>query len=174
MRSARVVLAALSIAWTALAFAPIAWAEEDIAVAPYGVGDTIDGFTLENQHGEAAAVDASTRVVLFSRDMDGGDLLKAALAEVPQSKLDARGAVYVSDISGMPSLVARLFAVPAMRRRPYAMLLDREGATTARLPDEAGRATLVHLSDLRVERIVYASDAEAVRAGLGLDADADR
>ena len=136
------------------------------------VGDRIEAFTLETQHGEPASVDASTRVVLFSRDMEGGELLKAALDGVAAEDLDERNAVYVSDISGMPALVARAFAVPAMRRRPYAMLLDRDGATTARLPDAPGRATLIHLDALRIERIQHAPDVATIRSSLGLE-DAD-
>lgn len=142
---------------------------EDSAQAAFAEGDRIDAFTLETQHGEAASVDESTRIVLFSRDMEGGDLLKEALTAVEGSVLDRSGVVYVSDISGMPGLVAKLFAVPAMRRRPYSLLLDRDGTVTARLPDEAGRATLIHLENLRIERIEYAPDAATIRASLGLE-----
>lgn len=142
----------------------------DGAATPYAVGDRLTGFTLENQHDEAGRVDASTKVVLFSRDMDGGKLIKEALEDVPQEELDDRGAVYVSDISGMPRLVARLFAVPSMRKRPYAMLLDREGEVTARLPDVEGEATLIFLSDLEIDRVEHASSAGAVRDALGMPA----
>ncbi|MCR9095602.1 MAG: hypothetical protein NXI30_15375 [bacterium] len=137
---------------------------------PYAVGDTIAGFTLEDQHGDAGAVDATTRVILFSRDMPGGDLLKEALEDVAAETLEARGAVYVSDISGMPALVSRLMAVPAMRRRPYDLLLDREGDVTARLPDAIRQATLIHLDALRIERVEHASDVATIRASLGLEA----
>lgn len=145
-----------------------ALADEAEGAAPYGVGDAVEAFTLEDQHGATASVDASTRVVLFSRDMEGGELLKAALEDATAEALEARGAVYVSDISGMPALVARLFALPAMRRRPYDMLLDRDGTTTARLPDVEGRATLIHLAAGRIERIHYAADADTIRTSLGL------
>ncbi len=148
-----------------LLLSTIAWAED---APPYIVGDVIDAIALEDQHGDPGAVDASTRVVLFSRDMDGGDLLKEALADVSADTLADRGAVYVSDISGMPAFVARMMAVPAMRRRPYDMLLDREGDVTARLPDTEGQATLIHLDGLRIDRIEHASDADGVLAGLGL------
>jgi len=145
---------------------------EEVPV-PYGVGDTIEGFSLEDQHGDTGTVDATTRVILFSRDMPGGDLLKEALSDVQAEALEARGAVYVSDISGMPALVSRLMAVPAMRRRPYDLLLDRDGGVTARLPDAIRQATLIHLDALRIERIEHASDVPTIRASLGLEASAD-
>jgi hypothetical protein len=165
-------LLALLVTSTLTAGSPAAAAEEETAPPAFGVGDRITAFTLETQHGEPASVDATTRVLLFSRDMEGGELLKEALASTTAEDLEERGAAYVSDISGMPSLVARLFALPAMRRRPYVMLLDRDGAATVRLPDAPGQATLIHLDALRIERIQHAPDASTIRASLGLgDAD---
>jgi hypothetical protein len=175
-RSARTGLGAVlltAVATLTLVSIPPALASDDEAAEPaYDVGDRIAAFTLETQHGEPASVDAATRILLFSRDMEGGELLKEALDGVTAEDLEERGAAYVSDISGMPSLVARLFALPAMRRRSYVMLLDRDGATTARLPDAPGQATLIHLDALRIERIQHAPDAATIRSSLGLgDAD---
>lgn len=150
---------------TFLFFSVAAHAESETA---YVVGDSISPISLEDQHGEIGAVDDSTRVVLFSRDMDGGKLLQAALTDVEASFLDESHVVYVSDISGMPSLVARLFALPKMRKRPYRMLLDRTGDATSRLPDVDAKATLIFLQSLRIERVEHVDDTEKIRASLGL------
>ena len=80
--------------------------------------------------------------------------------------MSGRRAVYVADISGMPGLIAKTFAIPAMRDRPYFMLLDRDGETTARLPDIEGQATLVFLDRLAVRRIVNVTEAPAVQREL--------
>jgi hypothetical protein len=132
----------------------------------YAVGDAIEPFTLEDQHGEKRTVDASAKVILFSRDMEGGDLLKQGLAGVEPDYLNGQKAVYVADISRMPGLIATMFAIPAMRDRPYSMLLDRNGKTTARLPDAEGQATLIFLDRLTVQRIVHVTEAPAVRREL--------
>jgi hypothetical protein len=73
----------------------------------------------------------------------------------------------------MPRLIARIFAIPAMRGRPYSILLDRDGATTARLPGGEARATLLFLDRLRVERIVHVTEAPSVRRELEGATDAD-
>jgi hypothetical protein len=136
----------------------------DAALAQhYVVGDEVEPFSLEDQHGKTHAVDASVKAILFSRDMEGGDFLKIGLADVEPGYLEARGAVYVADISAMPRLVARMFAIPAMRDRPYPMLLDRDGEATARLPGEKGRATILSLDQLVVERIEHVAEVPAVR-----------
>lgn len=165
----RSALSWLLLAWLlAMASIPVARAEDD-APPPLGVGDALPELALEDQHGVQRSVDASTRVILFSRDMDGGDILKAGLAELPEGTLESAGAVYVSDISGMPGLVARLFALPRMRRRPYPMLLDRTGESTALLPDVAGQATLIHLDALQIEALEHLETPEDVQSSvLGL------
>ena len=135
---------------------------------PYRVGDTIAEISLQDQHEKDAVVDASTGILLFSRDMDGGKLLEEALADIDEGFLAGDNAVYVSDISGMPSLVARLFAIPSMRKRPYAMLLDRSGDATQRIPDVDERATVIFLKSLTIERVEHVDSANGVRALLGL------
>lgn len=137
--------------------------------APLAPGATPPPLLLVDQHDVAGSIGPDTQVVLFTRDMDGGDVAKAALAE-HAALLASAHAVYVADISGMPSLVARLFAVPAMRKRPYRILLDRDGAPTADIPSHAGAVTLIRLRGGVVESIVYLDTAAAVQNALAAPA----
>ena len=146
----------------ALLFANVA------SAAPYAAGDSMEPLSLEDQHDEAHSLDGSVEVVLFSRDMEGGDLLEEALADTPKGFLGEKHALYVADIHGMPSFVARMFAIPSMRKRPYSMLLDRTGEVTARFPSEEGKATLLFLDDLGIERVFYAASPNQIREALGL------
>jgi hypothetical protein len=97
--------------------------------------------------------------------MDAGDLVKETLAAHPDLLPSAR-MVYVSDISGMPSVIAKLFAVPAMRKRPYRILLDRDGTATADFPSSQGKATLIAIDKLQVESITYVDSSAAILAVL--------
>ncbi len=133
---------------------------------PYAVGDTLAGFSLEDQFGRAHRLDAEVAVLVFSRDMDGGALIKDALSDRDAADLQRLRAVYIADISGMPSLIARLFALPRMRNRAYPMLLDRDGAATRGLPDIEKHATLIFLDALRVVRIEHYDTAEALDRAL--------
>ena len=117
---------------------------------PLAVGDRLEPFSLEDQHGAEHRIDASVSVILLSRDMKGGDVLERALEGTTAEMLSERKAVYVADISGMPRLVARLFALPSMRKRPYPMLLDRDGSRTRHLPSVEARATLIFSVELEV------------------------
>jgi hypothetical protein len=98
--------------------------------------------------------------------MEAGDRVEEALEDSTGEELQERGVAYLADISGMPKLVARLFALPAMRRRAYPMWLDRDGAATADLPAEPGKVTILRLQALRVTEVSFLDSAEAVRAAL--------
>lgn len=84
------------------------------------------GWTLLDQYDKPYTQDDNLKVLLVARDMAGGKLVKAALEGLPQDYLPQRHAVFVADISKMPGMIAKLFAVPAMRDYNYRVLLDRE------------------------------------------------
>lgn len=128
-------------------------------------GALLPPLALDDQHDVPVTVGPTTRVLLFTRDMDAGAIVKEALAE-HGALLGRAQALYVSDISAMPSMVATVFAVPAMRNRPYRMMLDRDGTATADFPAEPGKVTLLRLTDLRIDAIEYLDSAAAVRAAL--------
>jgi hypothetical protein len=130
------------------------------------VNDTLAPIALEDQHGQPGGVVATTRAVLLSRDMDGGGLVREALATDGASQLERAGAVYVADVHAMPGLIRRLIALPRMRERPYRVLLDLDGAPTARLPAEEGKATWLRLDGLRVVEVRFLTSSDAVRAAL--------
>lgn len=133
---------------------------------PLQVGSQLDAFSIEDQFGKSHAVDGSLRAILFTRDMDAGELVKAALSEEGSARLAGAGALYVSDVSGMPGLVRRIFAIPSMRKRAYPMGLDVDGSLTRDFPSTEGRATLLVLDGLRVTRIEELDSPEAIRAAL--------
>lgn len=131
---------------------------------PLAVGSGLPELRLVDQHGEELAVDAATRRLVFSRDMDAGEIVKSALADDGALLLGRAGAVYVTDISRMPGLVTKLFALPAMKKRPYRIGLDRDGKATADLPATEGEVTVLALEGLSIVRVDRASSPEALRA----------
>jgi hypothetical protein len=140
-----------------------AFAATTVGAEPVGVGASIEPLTLEDQHGAAGAVDAETRAVFLSRDMDGGAFVREALAEDGAAKLEKAGAVYIADVHRMPGPIRRWIAIPRMRDRSYPVLLDTEGEATASLPSEEGKATWIRLEGLQIVEVrLLGTTAEVV------------
>jgi NADPH-dependent ferric siderophore reductase len=105
-------------------------------------------------------IDASVRAIVFSRDMKAGDVVKAAVAKAGPDFFDRNSAVYVVDVKGMPAIIRTLFAMPAMRRRPYKLLVDVDGAKTADIPGGATYPTVIVLEKLRLMSVQYPTTAD--------------
>ena len=132
----------------------------------YQAGDQVTPIQLEDQFENAVEVNANTLVLLFSRDMKGGDIIKEAL-ELQVSGADKIPAtqVYIADISGMPSLIAKFVAIPQMKDLPFPMGLDKEGEMTKLLPSKEDMASLILLDNLKVIEVHnFDSSAELIKA----------
>ncbi|WP_434953034.1 hypothetical protein ACRWQL_08105 [Shewanella sp. HL-SH4] len=125
------------------------------------VGDMLTEMSLHNQFNKPLNVTSQTQVLLFSRDMDGGAVIQAAFEQTSADKRP-ENLVYVADISGMPSLIAKFIAVPKMQDYSFMLGLDREGDITARFPSEKSQATIIKINQLKVISIAYAQDVESL------------
>lgn len=123
-------------------------------------GAKLPELALTDQHEAPMPIDATVRRILYTRDMDGGDIVKEALATDGTAKLSAAHAVYISDISRMPGFVTSMFALPAMKKRPYRFLLDRDGKATADLPYQPGRVTVIDVDAGTVTSIRFAQSTD--------------
>jgi len=130
------------------------------------VGERLAPWTLLDQHEQAYSLNEETRILLVARSMDGARLVEAALKARPQGYLEARQAVFVADISRMPSLIARLFAVPAMRDYPYRVLLDRDARVAARYPGDPAKVLWLDLEQGRLLAQREFGDAGVLSAAL--------
>lgn len=139
--------------------------------APLVPGAPTPSITLEDQHGKPVRVDASTQRLLFTAERGVGDMVNKLLAAQPVGVLERQQAVYVADITAMPSLVTRLFALPKMRELPFSMGLVRDaaqGAQVADIPRQPGAATVLRFEDGKLVGILLARNEHQLRAALGL------
>ena len=130
--------------------------------ANLAVGDALPPLALADQFDKNHTLSSDTRWLLFSHDRAVSDALHPVLAALPAAQRD--GVVYVADISRMPALVSRLFAVPAMRELPFAVWLARDAASVAALPREAGKLTVLALQGDKVMAVHYLADVGALPA----------
>jgi len=98
--------------------------------------------------------------------MEGGEIVKTSLADFGAELLSDADAVYIADISGMPKLIRRMFALPKMRKRGYPVLLDTEGTVCADFPGSEGHGTMIRLESSRIVEINHYDSADEMRAAL--------
>jgi hypothetical protein len=143
-----------------------------VQAAPLEPGSPTPVITLDDQHGKPVRVDAGTRRVLFSAERAVNDMVSKVLLAQPAGVLERQETVYLADISGMPAVITRLFALPKMRDLPFSIGLAREPAQVALvadLPRQPGAATVLRFADGKLVDIHLARNESQLRAALGLD-----
>ena len=114
------------------------------------VGERLAPWTLLDQFDQAFTLDNQTQTLLVARSMDAAKLVDAALQGQPKGYLEARHTVFVADIQRMPRLIAKMFAVPAMRDYSYRVMLDRDGRVAPRYPGAVDKVLWLELKDGQV------------------------
>ncbi|MCH1926768.1 hypothetical protein L9G74_17960 [Shewanella sp. C32] len=132
----------------------------------YAIGDTLPNAQFEDQFAHAVVVNNETRWLVFTRSMAGAEVAQEALAGVTTEQLTKAHMSYVADISGMPSLIFKLVALPKMQDLSYSIALDREGELTKYYPVADGTAALLDLKEMQLTQIRYFDKASALKDAL--------
>jgi len=150
----------------ALFIAPPSLAQSETLSSPLQTGDAFPSLQLPDAFGNAYQLPyPGVRHVLFSADMDANDLMEQSFGELDKGDFTAAGLVYVADISGMPRLIARLFAIPSLRDYPFRVLLAREAEQLAMLPRQEGAVSVITLAgDGQVTKIEHLDDKAGLQA----------
>lgn len=130
------------------------------------VGERLASWTLLDQFDQPYSLNDELQVLLVARSMAGAKLLAAALDQQPKGYLEARKAVFLADISRMPSVIATAFAVPAMRDYNYRVMLDRSARIAPRYPVENDAVLWLQLQQGRVQAQQTFTQASALRDAL--------
>lgn len=136
------------------------------AVLALEPGERLAPWTLLDQHDVPYTLNDETHILLVARDMDGAKLVDAALQGKPKGYLDERHAVFLADISRMPSVIATLFALPKMRDYNYRILLDRDARIAPRYQAGEGQVLWLQLDGLQIVAQQVFTRADDLRQAL--------
>lgn len=120
--------------------------------------------TFTDQFEQSHDLSACRQLLLFAPDRDAAGIAEQALEGLDGAAMQRRGICYLADISRMPGLITKMFALPALRERAYPVLLGREEGDTAGLPRREGHLSVLNMAAGRSESPAYVNDATAARA----------
>ena len=131
----------------------------------FGVGSTM-AYRLPDQFGKAHDSSDETRTIAFAFSKNAGHILRNMMEKKPAGYLQKHRAVLIADISGMPTVIQNLFALPDLRKSSYTMLLIYDKAMAQRLKEgrKASDVVVMHLHNGKVTAIEEADSPEKLTA----------
>jgi hypothetical protein len=79
------------------------------------VGNTLPTLKIKDQFEKEHVVDANIKTIIFSATKSEGTTIKEFLLTKDKDYLTTNKAAYIADITGMPSIITSLIAMPKMK-----------------------------------------------------------
>jgi len=140
---------------------------EATATNGLNIGSTI-AFTLPDQFDKAHSLTADSKKVIFAFAKATGHTVKKFLKQQDKNYLEKRNALFVADISPMPTIIRNTFALPDLKKSAYSVLLIYDGKIAKQFKNdaEAEKIAVVTLNNGTVEAVKYISTADELKAEL--------
>ncbi len=130
-----------------------------VFASPLMVGNSLPTLTIKDQFEKSHTVDGTIKTILFSASKDEGTTIKEFLLTKDKSFLDTTKTVYVADITGMPSIITSLFAMPKMKEYPFPVLLIDEANKTL-FPVQEDMISIIKLDNGKITEVKYVKTIE--------------
>jgi hypothetical protein len=130
------------------------------------IGDTFPNFSYEDQFKAKHTLQDSTKIIIIAFTRDGGNVVRDALSDKEKGFLESKEALYIADISGMPSFISSFFAIPKMKKYPFNILLEKENSLLKVYPNKAEKVTIIKLTNKKIDSIEYISTSNELLKSL--------
>ncbi len=121
------------------------------------IGDAIPTFEIKDQFEKKHKIANDAKTILVAADKGTSEVLRDYFLAKDAKFLTTNKAYYVADISGMPSLIAKFFALPKMKKYPFSVLLVDEEQTKSFTKKE-GNITVYTVNNGKISDIKYVKD----------------
>ena len=127
------------------------------------VGSELPVLTVKDQFEKESTIDSKIKTVIFSATKEESNTIKEFLAAKEKDYLTNNNIAYVADITGMPSLISKFFAIPKMKDYNFSILLIDED-NKALFPVEQDKITIMTLENSKITSIKFIKTAQDLAA----------
>ncbi len=131
-----------------------------LVLAELKTGDRFPNIEFEDQFDNKEKIENSDTLVLMSFDKDVSEQVNKFLATQNNDFLESNNSRYIADISRMPGLITKMFALPKMRDYNYRLLLIKDEENTEHFAKAKGKLTIYKLQDGLIQSVDTINPAE--------------
>jgi len=123
------------------------------------IGEKLKDFTIKNQFGVPISLTNETKKIIFVCTKPAGHLVRNYLKEQDKNFLEKRDILFIADVSAMPSIIYKMFALPDFKKSPYSVLLltDEEKAKRFKNKAHKDEVMIIYLDNKKVTKVKFIS-----------------
>lgn len=126
------------------------------------IGKKLKNITLNDQFDKPVSLTDKTKKVVFVFKKASGHTARGLLDSKPDDYLLNKDVAFIADISGMPSIIASMFAIPDFQKHKYPVMLIKDEDVAKKFKNEKYEdyITIVDLNNFKITGITLVSTAE--------------
>lgn len=131
------------------------------------VGSEIS-LTIPDQFDKSHSLNRDTKTLILAFAKDTGHTVKAFLSQKDKEYLPAKNALFVADISPMPTVIRNTFALPDLKESPFSVLLiyDKNIASKLKNEEQADKIAIVSLDNGVIQNVEYITTEDELTEAL--------
>lgn len=130
------------------------------------IGKELAAFTFKDQFEKDHSLTPKVKKVVFAFSNATGQLMKTYVSLQPKDYLSSRDILYIADISGMPTVISNMFAIPAMKDDGFPILLikEKENAMRFRNEDQKNAVMIIALENKIIKSVKFVTNETDLKA----------
>ena len=128
--------------------------------------NSLDKFEYKNANNDKLKIPSNVKTIIISYEKYIGKLINKYLESQNPSYLDELNAVFIADISDIPSFFIRFVALPKIRKYKYTIYLQYEDEFSEFIPAKDKKITIIKIQNHKVKSISYVSTQSELKKAL--------
>jgi len=116
-----------------------------------------------NQHEKLELIPNYISTIVVSFEKDNSAMINEFLQSKESDYLKKRNAIFIADISKMPSMVTKFFALPKMKKYKHTIYLHNTDEFAKYVPAKEDKATIIKFKGQTVTEISYISTVKELQ-----------
>lgn len=138
--------------------------QADSAIKRLHVGSILPPVELKTQHGKTVKISNDVKTLLFAVEKAPSALINSFILKQEVDYLTKNKAYFVADISGMPSMITKMFAIPKMKKRPYDILLAKGETQVSFIPRKKNFVTVLKIAKRKITAIEFVNNVDQLKS----------
>jgi hypothetical protein len=134
--------------------------------ATYKVGQSVIPLDLKDQFGKKHTLKVMPHTLIMAFEKGTGATVNEYLAAQDKGYLSAHNAVFVADISGMPTFITNTFAIPKMQKYPHTVLLIYDEELGLKFPGVEEKITIMKFRGNFLQSVDYVTTADEIKRAI--------
>ena len=132
------------------------------------VGEELAPYTFKDQFDVEHSLTNKVKKVIFVFTKPTGHLMRVFLGQKEIDYLDKRDIDFIADVSGMPSVIYKMFALPDLKNSKYPILIikEKENALRFRNEEQKNAVMIISLKNKIVQNVKFVTNEKDLASEL--------